>query len=310
MLELLAQNTRAYANGDPAPGFVGPLWDDRFGIGDWRDAFAQYFCTQIDGLTYLRGGSFQMGHFVIDRSNGEWVITNLGEDKAYYFDVLAGAVNASVGVDGATAALDKAGVMCADRWLRAFLYSNGTLEVQSKPFDLSAGWTSEATYTGLSGSAYGYATWSKTARAGRFYVISGGGPGAVYDADAQEFVSGTAVYLPANDAAFYSPRLKVFLVLDGASVSVYAASPLPSSLSNPAAVGTLTRGRVNTVRVRLLGGNSEPCVGELVNWSLTAGDGELLTQQSQTGADGYAAALYLAPLTGGTNPTIEAQVNF
>lgn len=310
MLELLyGPSPRLYPDGSSPPSASLLMYDDRLGIASWTaGSGGGYIVTQLDGLTHYRAASYTMSGFVIDQPTGDWLMLDQFYQQLYYFDHKSGTVLSASGPQVGTAGYYYVGMRCSDRLLQAFKASS-ELRISSAPADLSSPWVVEATIP-LTGSS-GACAWSKTSNPNQFYVISVGGSGALYDVAARAFVAGSEVYMPANAAAWYSPLLDVFIWHSTSqTVAVYASSPKPATLSNPVAVGAFVRGHINTVRVRLLGSNSEPCADELVDWSMTAGDGDLLTPQSTTDANGYAEARYLAPLVGGNSPTITATVRF
>lgn len=90
----------------------------------------------------------------------------------------------------------------------------------------------------------------------------------------------------------YAPEFGVVVSLHGSSspyqLRVWSLETVPDTLSDPEVIsGELLGGRVVTYRVRAMGAHSDPCVGELIDWTLT-GEGILLDAQSETDEDGYA----------------------
>jgi hypothetical protein len=71
--------------------------------------------------------------------------------------------------------------------------------------------------------------------------------------------------------------------------------------------GVAKAGQLCTYRVQVLGDQSDICVGELVNWTLT-GVGLLLDAQSETDDEGYATTRVLYGVTDEGDSTIEANV--
>jgi hypothetical protein len=321
VLELLyGAVPRRLSDGTDAPGLTGTFWDDAIGLCGWQYGGSynpSYWITQLDGLTHMRGGT-QAGltnwdSFAIEQGNENTYVFGQFNDYVYSFDKHVGAIIELVAGTGVVNEFSGCDLRCPDRWLYALRDNAGNLRVYYKPLDGAVDGTQEAIITGIpaQSGASGLCTWSKTNIVDEFYIITDGGSAIIYNTTTKTFYPETLAYLPKNRKAWYSPRFDVFVVLFNINtMSVYASSPEPYSLSNPVAVPSLTRGRVCTVRTQLLGDMDEPCPDELVNWSLTAGSGELLTLQSTTDSDGYADAQYLAPMTGGTDPTIEAQVRF
>lgn len=319
MLEkLYGASPLRFADNSAPPSVGSPLWDDAVGLCWWHDGGGgvdpSYYVTQMDGLTHLRGGTMayltRWSLVYAQNTLDFYGINSYTWDSYYRFDKQVGALNSPPysAAPGSNFYLFQ--YLCVDRWLLAFRYNDSSLRVTKVALDGSGGGIVEASISGIEGASGG-TTFSRTNLPYIVWIITNGGTAIQYNLTTKTFLPETICYLPAHRAAWYSPRFNVFIVLfNDATLSVYAAAPLPDTLANPTAVPSLTRAQVNTVRTRLLGSNSEPCAGELVTWSLTAGSGELLTAQSTTDSNGYATAQYLAPMTGGTNPTIQAQVKF
>lgn len=120
------------------------------------------------------------------------------------------------------------------------------------------------------------------------------------------------------DAAFppvYSPSLGVWFVLRQEvspevhhTISIYSDEPTPTSLSAPAALGVVGQGGSVEYRTRLLGANSEPCAGVLVDWSATT-PAVVQIEQSTTDVDGYAITRVALPIgSTGLNFDLTAEV--
>ncbi|RWA55351.1 hypothetical protein AU476_07535 [Cupriavidus sp. UYMSc13B] len=120
---------------------------------------------------------------------------------------------------------------------------------------------------------------------------------------------GGVAYLGVNQGAWYSPRHDIFVALASQQVKVFANAPRPATLSAPVAVTPVAKGRASSIKTRLLGSNSEPCVGEVVDWVLS-GPGQLTAAQSVTDSDGWAWTTYDAPHAAGGAPVISAEVRF
>jgi hypothetical protein len=313
VLELLAgPYSRLLSDGSAPPDVSAMFWDDRLGIANWsRTGGSSYAITQLDGSAFTRAAApTTMSHFILNQSTADWIFADQFQRSVYYFDSNAGVIGDSLGFYGPVSSLADARILCSDRWLAAYKYSDGTFKVRSKALDLSGSWVDEAVITGATGTN-GVSSVSKTSKNDEFYFTSIGGFSVKYNVTTKQFDASTVSFMPTNKFCWYSPKLNVFVLVDANSkIQIYAATPKPNTISNPAAVGSFLRGQINTVRVRLLGSNNEPCPNELVNWMLTSGSGNLLTAQSTTDSSGYASAKYLAPLTGGSAPVIQAEVRF
>lgn len=322
MLELLATNTiyNALSPGSPIDALTiangsAAFYDDGLGLCSYVGNFSAdifsggYSITQLDGATYLRSYQSRSNAFAIDMQRPEQYIihASLFEDALYLFNKGPGTFGDLVISTGITADMSGIEVRAADRYLSAI-----HTRILFRPLDLSLAYADEAA---ISGAGSGRPTWSRTRNPDVLALVWETGEIAYYDvvAGAQAEGSGN---LGANVGAWYSRKHDVFIAITAAhTLKVFASAPRPSSLSNPVAVSPLTQGRVSQVRVRLLGSSSDACAGELVNWSISAGAGELVLAQSETDADGYAYNDYVAPASGGAGSpfgsvTIEAQVLF
>jgi hypothetical protein len=113
---------------------------------------------------------------------------------------------------------------------------------------------------------------------------------------------------------WYVPKWDVFIMhtvgTGNGQIKILADATQPATLSNPAALTAVTAGRVSQLQVQLLGSNSEPCVGELINWSVSAGAGVLTAPQSTTDANGYAITGLLIPIGASGSVTVNAELDF
>lgn len=122
---------------------------------------------------------------------------------------------------------------------------------------------------------------------------------------------GETIYLGESfDACWYIRKWDIFLTLESNQLKVFANVVRPSSLSNPVALSAIAPGLVTQMQVRLLGAQNEPCVGEIINWAITSGDGFLVASQSETDENGYAQIGYACPVGSSGSATIAAEVDF
>jgi hypothetical protein len=300
--------TRFLPNGSTPAMPQWATWVDELGLCAVMEG-ASSSVTQIDGATYKRATLPNVSYWPFifnDDVNALWI----GHDVyGYTFDKIACTISASPVAQTADGGI----YFWADCIRGGYAYRVGAsyygLIVERKTADFSAYYSTIATAGGFTVAPSGQAYFSKGAVDGEIYLTCESGPGISYNIDTNTF--GTRFYLPNNKGAWYSKRLGAFVVLlPDNSISIYATTPKPASLSNPTDVSGFASGQISSVRVRLLGSNSEPCAGELVDWSITAGGGAMLDEQTTTNATGYAYARYLAPLPGGANPTISAKVEF
>lgn len=113
-----------------------------------------------------------------------------------------------------------------------------------------------------------------------------------YDTQNREISSSIMNLGMTHDGLVYAPEFGVLVSLHTTGslcqIRIWSLEVLPTTLSAPVvSAGEPRSGRVVTYRVRTTGSNSDPCVGELIDWSLS-GVGILLDSQSETDEDGYA----------------------
>lgn len=111
---------------------------------------------------------------------------------------------------------------------------------------------------------------------------------------------------------YYSKKHDVFVSMHSDEgqflMSVWARTPLPSSIAAPTFIVAPAPGLVVTATTRVLGSNSEPCADEVVSWSVD-GEGELVAETSRTDADGYATVQIAIPIDAtGPDMTVEVEV--
>lgn len=115
----------------------------------------------------------------------------------------------------------------------------------------------------------------------------------------------------------YSPKLDCFIVLDDSAgagtadtISIYSRELIPNNITAPTASPAVTAGVTSTISVTVQDDEGVGISGRLIDWSITAGNGDLLDTQTTTDEDGVATTQYRAPITGGVNPTIQASLTY
>lgn len=118
-------------------------------------------------------------------------------------------------------------------------------------------------------------------------------------------------FIGPNKGAWYSERHGVWIRWGtDDQISIYAATALPHSLTNPAGAAPL-KGKPQEYSVTLKGQHLELIEGELIDWSLGAGSpGFLNKTQSLTDASGVASVTYTAPVNTLGNVTLNATLRF
>ena len=145
-----------------------------------------------------------------------------------------------------------------------------------------------------------------------------GGTGTIVTYDWQKRIEvGTRRELGIDaNTVVYSPRFNIFISLHTNSgnqeMRIWANEGEISALSAPIALDPITQGRVSTIQTTLTDDTGEGIGGRFIDWSITAGNGDLIpaSAQSVTDEDGVAEIQYRAEITGGVDPTIQASVTF
>lgn len=194
-------------------------------------------------------------------------------------------------------------VVLTDRFLKV-----GT-EVDASLITDGVTYIPEYTFTGTAPS--GQVTVSRTKSPG-LICLAWGGNGQIrfYDTVARTQVGPTQFVGEGFDQCWYIPKWDIFLELKNKQLKVYANAVRPASLSNPSALSAVQAGLVTQWQVQVLGAQGEPCVGELVNWSIGSGDGSLTALQSTTDDNGNAQVGYICPVGSSGSVTIDAEVDF
>lgn len=121
----------------------------------------------------------------------------------------------------------------------------------------------------------------------------------------------------AAETVLYSPKFDIFISLHENSgnqeLRIWSHEGEVSALTAPVALTPITAGNVSTIQTTLTDDVGTGLPGRLIDWSITAGNGDLLgptTPQSTTDENGIASIDYRAQITGGVDPTIQASVTF
>lgn len=263
---------------------------------------------QLDGTAACR--SMWFARFIPDIQNesiGRYLATDPPyENHLYTYSKKNGVYTETLLTIAGVTPLKDIQVRADERYLG--IKSSSPDKVRWSALDMSTQDTEEAT---LTGNGTGRPVWSRTRDLDIMALAYANGNIIFYDHIQKQQAAG-ASFIGDNLGAWYSARHNIWVKLTTSyQLEVYANAPRPSSLSNPAGDQPL-RGRMTTYTVQLLGAQSEPCVGELINWSLGGGDaGELKHTQSTTDANGNASIDYFAPVVGALGSvTIKAEFKF
>lgn len=280
------------------------MWDDDVGLMGFGDGSCDgYAVIQLDGLAWRRAklSAYQFVPVFPERS---FLVKADASRTLFTFDKKSGAIVELVlgtPVTGAINYVYYLGAQLPDRYLQ--ILNN---VVAWTPLDDP---TSPATEHTFSGSLSGTPAISHTRYTHVVCLIWPDGSVAYYDWSLKTEVF-SRQHLPANNGAWYSPRLGIFILLDTSNqINVYSTTVQPYALSDPSPFSPLLKGKKTNIEVILTGSNGETCPGEIIEWSM-AGPGALTGTQSVTDSMGRADIGYIAPLTLSTDPTITATARF
>lgn len=264
--------------------FKKASYDDAIGVFAYSAVMAGLCVIQLDGTVCLRSKQNRANGIALDlqEQNGFLIHDSLFENgiRKLHTGSMTGDITA-IFEDEATNFVESVHVRCADRYLK---FGSGT--IQYKPLDLTGSWTTECTISRTSGFS-SHQNVSRTKKKDILAFVYDTGEVIFYNHVLKQQLPEHS-YIGVNAAAWYSPKYDIYVALQSDdTVVIYANEVAPATLSDAEAITPITRGQVSKVKVQLLGSNSEPCVGELVNWSVS-GAGTLLASQSKTDADGYA----------------------
>jgi hypothetical protein len=254
--------------------------------------------VMMDGQSFIRGSTFsyEMGY-----ASPQQLYAQVGAVYKYN-PALSTLGDNLMPMDDFTVPIKVPG---EERWIRI---AATTVETSTD----GTTWTTEATLV-TGGSGGPRVTLLPGARVAIGYT---NGVVGIYDMATQALVPNTLKnlgYTTGCMGAWYSAKHDVWISLYEASfpshyyTRIWSNTLLPTALSNPVALTTVTKGRVSVMRVRLTDAQGRGCPDELVGWTLT-GDGALSATQSKTDEDGYATVKYIAPLTGLPTFDIDAEV--
>jgi hypothetical protein len=258
----------------------------------------EYCAVQWDGTAARRGWHSDRVPLMLNLRDGGFALR--GINTISKFDILAAREEPTPFYTAASFVSGQ--VICADRYLR---FNLGMVESSADAMT----WTTEHTW---SGAAPGSGNTVSDGGAPNVLCVSFTSSGQIrfYDVLRKVQVGNTRFVGEANQGVWYIAKYGVFLELVSKQIKILADAPRPASIANPAALATVQAGRAVQVRTQVLGAQSEPCAGELVNWSISAGAGSLEQAQTETDADGYAFNVLTSPVGSSGGVTVQAEVAF
>lgn len=309
-------------NGKYARFFSRPMWFDNLQafvaclyVNDTPNYIRNGFLVQIDGKALPRNDQISVYESFFHDLGTSGIATassySSGEAKRNVDWISLSTVEASL-PSPINLRLGRA-MFLSDRIIMPF--TNG--DMYWRPYSADT-WTFEADLPAIP-SASAVTVMMPGSGANRTAFVAGANNAVLYDYD-DKAVVGWERRLGWNSRwpMVYSPQLGVWFAFDQINtpethdrVWVYADAPTPTALATPTALSTPNQGKSVQFRTRLTGNLGEPCEGYLIDWSVTAGPGVLLADQSTTDANGYATVTVGLPVGNvGVNTTVQAQVLF
>jgi hypothetical protein len=268
---------------------------------------AGMYAVQLDGSAFPRSSySGASAALIPDLRRQRGLVAEIAVEKFYTFNAIPGQRDEvqwlgppSVGVFG------QAHAVVTDRFLQFDLHGANWSNL-----DDAQTWAQEYAWSGSSPGGV-----ESISVAGPTELCVAFGTGSTpqirfYDFVAKKQSRPTLFVSETHQGVWYVPKWDLFVELKSRQLKILANAIHPASISTPAFSPSPTAGEVSTVSVTVLGAQSEPCVGELIDWTITAGGGSLSATQSTTDSSGHASVLYIAPTTLVGSVTIQAQLSF
>ena len=311
-LEVLYGPVNVQAGGISAASAAGFMWLQGIGllaVLDLSSAFNLY-AVQMDGTAKGPRSGYNGSGFapVLDLRNVRGLAVATVTDL-YNFNWLVGQPDTLSLLHGS--ACYRINVITADRYVGFFDSGAG---MQAQATHDGTMYVSEYTFT--SPSAGTLKNVSRGRSTTEVCLAFYNGQVRFYDLSLKVQNGPTLFVGEAPDGCWYVPKWDVFVELLSLQVKILADATAPATLSNPIALtntdllGDVIAGRIAELQVQLLGAQSEPCIGELINWSVTSGVGLLTAPQSTTDDNGYATTGLIIPIGGTGTTAVSATLDY
>lgn len=292
-----------------------PFWLDSLGLcgyylekGDFLATDQFYYCIfQYDGKGYARntGSTFATGHFYYDFQTQGLVYRNDGVN--YLYDPFTG-----------NRIVSPVELYQATRYFDRYLETVNE-DIRARPLTPPFTFVVEYTFVEPPGRTIAPSNSTISDYGGGLVAVAyhKNGDIYIYDPVAKTQVGEWKTIDLENDGIWWDKRLGVWIsrhVITGGpsneQLRVWADEARPATLSAPAALQAVTRGKVSDIRVQVLGDATDPVVGQLVEFELVSGPGSLLNLQALTDVGGYAISRYNCPVSASGSANIQAQTVF
>lgn len=304
-LELLYGPANIKVGGTDVVAAAGFTWMQGLGLLAVLDPGAAYgfYAVQMDGTAEGPRSSYNGSGFgsVLNLSGKQLAVSTT--THLYNFDYLAGRPDATSFLTG-TACQDIT-VITPDRYLGFFDNGSG---VQAQATTDGTIYTAEYTFTGPSPGTLVNVSRSRSPT--EVCLTFSSGQMRFYDTTLKAQVGDTLFIGEAPDGCWYVPKFDIFVEVKSLQIKILADVTAPYSLSNPVATPTVEAGVASSLSVQLLGAQSEPCVDELINWSIASGEGSLAVSQSATDLTGTALNTLVIPVGSTGTVTVDAELNY
>jgi len=258
------------------------------------------FAVEMDGMAQGPRSSFTSGGYgsVLDlRSARGFAVQGFG--SLWGFDYIAGQPSPLPLLTGSLGVIEA--ITVDGRYLQ---FNGGG--VKSSPDGIT--FTTEYAWTAPDASSF--QTVSRGRSATELCVLLTNNQLRFYDTAAKR-QSGSSLFIgESSSGCWYVPKYDIFVELKSGQLKILADVTAPYSLSNPVPSPAIAAGLTSQMSVQLLGVQSEPCVGELINWSIGSGNGSLAVPQSTTDTTGTATNTYICPVGSSGSVVIDAQMNY
>lgn len=274
---------------------------------------AMYICN-TDGVMYVRKGATGLnlgGPFTYDYHTNKLLFWNAGINIPVAVEPLTGAhgQQESLGVTNAS-------IRLPDRWLKL---DNGAMEFAELDA-VSNAFTAEHTFSPTLDNGTGTNHMISPGPGNTVFVWTSAASGEMVQYDwikKEEVLPRRYIGSDLNNAMFYSRKYDIFIAVDDNALNsdigelyIYANEFEPSALSAPVALTPVTQGRVSTIQSTLTDSDGNGIPDRRIDWTITVGNGTLSTTQSVTDENGIAEVDYRTELTGGVDPTIQAELTY
>ena len=290
-----------------------PMWTDTLGLcGFMEQSIGEsahaYVVAHLNGEVYDRNPDWSYNttseHLRFDFHSRKFLFQNWVGPGTWLFDPITGTQNEQVATDhpsglAATRVMDRYIEVRTSGLIRAYDI-DGTDSIGTAEWYLS-GSHSEPGHISYGGDRIAWIAKND----GRIFK---------YDLEAKAEIEFVRTINMACIGLWYSVKYDIFISLhdngdNTTSIRVWANEVAAYAISAPVALDPIVSGQISRIQVQVTGEHGEPIEGQLVDWSILSGAGQLVSTQSAADMDGYAEVQYEAPFAPGA-ADIQAEVTY